>query len=492
MYLESIDGLNIAIQETPLYKSKRPSEKPILIDRCNFVINSIIQGNRHHWSLEDYGAVPLHRDILVSQLGARQYIDVLSLLKEADYIDVNDSYLSQTMAKKLNAKRVAVGLLPNVVAESKKYSLTAKSKEIGIAKVGVLSERSVKRFLKHKAKLINHYLKDTKVHSKIFNSISNLHFNYIDAENIRNKYIEGNANKDQAEFYDKSYKALKQINDYTTTNEFISSEHFYYTQSKKVDRVFHYYGNIPKNYRKHLSHKNGNKLAEIDLKNSQPFIITMAYIKELIANNKTQFYTNGLPQIDVVGPEGVDDRSIINKERNSIGSICVAKSISDTTSKLLKEVLSGTLYRTVAEYALLKGDKEFYDLYIKEYGKFKAKVLGEGLYFNYVPLKKIKPAEQYLRELYPDFMQWIRTNKQKNGYKSISIEAQKIESSLFINDLFTSLDAGAFAVPVHDSIIVKAGEVQYFKQKLFNIFAKQYPMLNVNIVKDLFKVEYYG
>ena len=214
MYLNSVEGLHTAIQGTNYYKTKRPTAKPILIDRCNFVINAIVQGNRHNWNVKDYGSVPLHRDILRAQLGCRENLTIINLLKDLDYIKVDDSYISQSYANKLNKKRVFAGQICNVFAESKKYSLTDKAKEYGIVHVGVLSEKSVKRFLKYKANLLRHYLKDTQIHSKIFYNLSNLYFNYEGAKKVHKEYTTDNTNKDQSEFYDVSYNALKKINNY--------------------------------------------------------------------------------------------------------------------------------------------------------------------------------------------------------------------------------------------------------------------------------------
>ena len=53
------------------------------------------------------------------------------------------------------------------------------------------------------------------------------------------------------------------------------------------------------------------------------------------------------------------------REGNKDTSICGVKSLNNNnTSNLLNEVLNGSLYKTIAEYALSVGDKDFHNLYI--------------------------------------------------------------------------------------------------------------------------------
>ena len=133
-----------------------------------------------------------------------------------------------------------------------------------------------------------------------------------------------------------------------------------------------------------------------------------------------------------------------------------------------------------------------FNLYTDDYSKFKAVVLGQGLYFNYMPLEVIKNAEKYLLELYPEFMRSVREKKRVNGYKTVSVEAQQIEANIFIESLYRGLEPGQFAVPVHDSIMIKQNEVEYFLIKLIDIFRVRFPLLSRQQVRDLFRVKNYG
>lgn len=491
MYLKSVNGLNIAIQQTELYKSKRPTAKKILIDRCNFLINSIVDGNRHKWNVSDYEAVPLNREILKQQLGNREYTVIKDLLSNLGYINIGIEYISPFKAAWLNKNRIEYGLYPNVKTESKKYSLTDKAKDKGIVKVGVLSPKTESRLLKYKSSLLKTYLKDKQIHSKIIFNLTELHFQNDKAVNIYNEYTLNNDNLEQALYYQNTFNVLKKMNTYSIAENFINCQDFYYTQSKLVNRVFHYYSTIPKQYREFLKHKTGGQLAEIDLKNSQPFIIVMNYINGLFApHNILNEKTKKSPNIEIDKMKGKGGKG----KGKEIDGICGAKSFLDLdTQNLLDSVLNGTFYKVVAEHGLKQGNKDYYNLYLNDYSTFKGKVLGEGLYFNLIPKDKIKESERYLLDMYPNFMEWVRKTKSKKGYKSISINAQITESDLFINDLFLSLEHEKhFAVPFHDSIIVKADEVNFYLDRLINIFENRFEMLDKEQIKKLFRISLYN
>jgi hypothetical protein len=427
MFLNSIDGLHTAVKQTNYYKSKGDKIKPILLDKVNFILNAIWLGNMHHWELSQFKPVPLHNKILRNMLGRYEAENIIKLLQEMDVIQVNHSYI--------------------IGKESKKYGLTDNAKTFKYIQVGILSGRMEKKILNYKNDLLNYYLKDKIIHSKIIHNLTKLSFNPATPKALT-ALNQNEKGTDKDKYYKSTYQALQEMNGYTSINQYIKCSNFYYTQSKKVNRVFHYFSTIPKPYRESLTLKDGTLLAEIDLKNSQPLIIGLNYL-------------NG-------------------------------KAMHTTTDKmLLGDILEGNFYNRIAKHALNKGDLEMHNLYTSNYGKFKATVLGQGMYFNYVPLEAVKNAETYLMGVYPDFMKYLREKKRVNGYKSISIEAQQIEAGIFINDLFTRLDNNHFAVPVHDSIIVKSNDVNQFLIKLIDIFRSKFPLLSRQQVQNLFRITYY-
>jgi hypothetical protein len=427
MFLNSIEGIHEAVKATNYYKSKGDKMKPVIIDKVNFFLNAINSGNLHHQDLFQFTPVPLHSKILRNMLGRYEAENIINILQEMDIIQVNHSY--------------------EIGKESKKYGLTDNAKNFKYTPVGVLSERMEKKILNYKNNLFNYYLKDKKIHSKIINNLTKLSFNPDNQKALTalNQNEKG-TNKDK--YYNNTYEALKEMNGYTSINQYIKCSNFYYTQSHKVNRVFHYFSTIPKAFRESLTLKDGTLLADLDLKNAQPLIMGLNYLKS------KRWYTT-------------------------------------SDKMLLNDLLSGNFYNKIAEHAKNKGDLEFYNLFTNDYGEFKATVLGQGLYYHYVPLDIIKNAEKYLRELYPDFMKNLREKKRVTGYKSVSIEAQQIEASIFIDGLFSQLDNDQFAVPVHDAVLVKSDEVEKFKIKLINIFRSKFTLLTHEQVQNLFRITYY-
>lgn len=447
MYLRSINNVHNELKETELYKGKRPSIKPLFIDRCNYLLNSIIHINKmKYWEdLSKFEPIPLNSTQLQLILG-RDYLSIVNTLQELDIIKINHSYLTTATLKATNINRKLKGL-KNIKAEvtNKTYSLTPKALEKGLIKVGVLSPRMEGKINEYRKKKFKEYLKEP-MHEQIINSTFQVEFNYInkEANEALNKY---DINTDKGQYFTETYSELKEINSYTETSQYIEDSNFYYTQSKKVDRVYHYYTTIPKAYRQALRHKDGSQLAEIDLSNSQPLIMGLNYL-----NSKT--------------------------------------TLTRSDKELRKDLLNANFYKRIAEHAKEKGDLEFYNLYENSYGELKRLILGEGLYFNYIPdFNKIKKAERYLLQCYPDFIHYLRNKKRLNGYKSVSQQAQQIEAKIFITGIFKDLKENDFALPVHDSLIVRKDEVKRYLNTLVENLINQFPTLTN--AKELFKIKTY-
>lgn len=450
MYLTSINGLHKDIATTEFYLTRRPKAKKVLIDKANWFIQSIINHQKHHKEFEKFQPVPLNSVILKNMLGCKDYQTIINILVDLEYIKVNHNYTSTAFINYCNSQRKAEGKQPltNVKPESKKYGITKKAFNEGITPVGVLTSNMRIKIRKYKVEKFNKYYKDEQVHRKIINSLMQLDFNPQNPNALEALHAEGMSNN-KKRFYEDIYNDLQELKNLKELDDYARCDFMYYTQSTNVDRVFHYFSNIPKAYRKSLTLKGGAQLAEIDLRNSQPLIIAMNYI--------------------------------------------MTKEIKFDTSDhmLFEDVVLGNLYSRLKDEALKNNDKELYELYSIDYNKFKAKVLGDGLYFNYVPLHKIRPMEKYLIDLYPSFMKQVRGLKLKNGYKSISHEAQKIESSIFITRLFSQLEPGDIAIPVHDSIIVEEDKVDYYVEKLIKIIKEKFSILDEYYIKKLLRVTYY-
>jgi hypothetical protein len=149
---------------------------------------------------------------------------------------------------------------------------------------------------------------------------------------------------------------------------------------------------------------------------------------------------------------------------------------------LVKSILNGDLYEAVAEYALQKGDYESYNEYKTNRSDFKTDVLAKGLFNVLLDENKMHKIESYLLEMFPQFMNWIRAEKIIDGYESVAQLAQRLEASIFIDGIF-DLDTGyeqfGFAVPIHDSLIVKEDEEAYWRTVLYSAFLAVFPLPHI-------------
>lgn len=446
VHLKTIKGLPENIRATPYYQNKRPSIQPVFIDKCNWLINSIIIGNKHYRELYQFEPVPLNKLIIRKQLGNKESTTIINLLEEMDIIMVDRSYLSSTQANITNRKRELLGIkkVP-VKAVSMKYGLTDKAKMMGLHTVPILSERMEKKFRIHKEDLLKKYLEDKQIHRKIIFNLTEIYFDFEKARPILNKVLV-NKNSLSHFHYQDCFNTLCTFNNLETIEDYIGCSQFHYTQAPRVNRVFHYFSNVPKVFRHCLSLKDGSGMSEIDLRNSQPLLMSLKFVED----NPT------------------------------------------SSCSILEDVLSGNFYQSIAEKVKAEGDIATYNLYLNDYSAFKALVLGEGLFYFVLPKNGVKAMEKHLTDMYPCFMKYIRNKKISEGYKSPSIEAQRLESDIFIRDLFISLHHGEFAVPIHDSILVKRAEVNLFMEKLVTIFETRFPHLSKEIITKLFSIKHFG
>lgn len=584
MYLESIKNLHREVKELDHYKSKGKVAKEICIDRYNLVIHLIVIRNKHVKEVKNYEMVEMSSRYLISMLDAREYKIIITNLRQMGILEVDDSYLTAALCKKIY-KETGVEVLPY----SKKYGLSDYAKSLDIIHVGVLSERTKLRYRKH---LKNKYdrMQKNPINKRIMGDI--LKLNFIGTKELLNREYDKDK-PNQKKYYEFSFRELQEmnkVNGYKSTTELAELPFYHYNSENKVNRVFHNYANVPSEFRYHLMHKDKSALAEIDRSNSQPSLIVMNFYKDLkngeLGLNNTSSTSSvdslirsiySLDNNDVgddwynqldntnntahdtfsdndntnntisdlntneynyafknagfgstfLGQESTSDNLSEKSTKNTNNSlkieakekggdiggegtrgICVAEIRNDDVlenfinqlenlcdnkdaSQIIWDVLDGVFYKRVAEQALKDGDTDFYNLFTDDYSEFKSKVLGQGLYFILIPVEEVKPSEKYLMELYPTFMSWLRERKYKTDYKTISIEAQRLESDIFIRQLYTDLDEDKFAIPIHDSIICKVEDVEFFRNRLIKIVQDTFSDFPPSLFEDIFKVKEY-
>jgi hypothetical protein len=118
-------------------------------------------------------------------------------------------------------------------------------------------------------------------------------------------------------------------------------------------------------------------------------------------------------------------------------------------------------------------------MYKSDRSEFKTQVLANGLFNVLLPIDKAHILERYLLEMYPQFITYLRAEKVLNDYKYVSQLAQRLEASIFIDGIFDAdlgTDFFGFAVPIHDSLIVKETEEDYWRALLYQKFIEVFEL----------------
>jgi hypothetical protein len=468
MFLYSVSGLNLAVQNSETYQNvttreNNPMVGNLLIDKCNVFVHSIILKNL--WNLKRGAIKPvrLSKQTLSDQLGNGIYISTVKrILNELNVIHSDGFYNTQ----RLN---------PNKPPSSKSYVITDEWLSKGIAKVGVLDKRTIKKYRIWKTKQFNQLLTQ-RVHKRIMRNLSEL---YMDEEVAISAFnnlipfdedISTNDPKLRILHYASSFDTLCRLNTYESDKTMLKDDSFFYDKSK-TNRIYHTYANVPSVYRESLRHKDGSSLIELDLKNSQPTMLLLYYI------------TNNTKRPTYIEQRIKQAKERDNNRRYISGSFrpCNDRFMEEYPS-LVKSILNGDLYEAVAEYALQKGDYESYNEYKTNRSDFKTDVLAKGLFNVLLDENKMHKIESYLLEMFPQFMNWIRAEKVIDGYESVAQLAQRLEASIFIDGIF-DLDTGyeqfGFAVPIHDSLIVKEDEEAYWRTVLYSAFLAVFPLPHI-------------
>jgi hypothetical protein len=250
----------------------------------------------------------------------------------------------------------------------------------------------------------------------------------IDAEGARN-YIEQN-------IYDN-----EEYSSYNISVDLIESKSFFFTVDSTAGRVHNNITNLSRNLRPFLRYNN-EKLVEIDIANSQPFLFNI-----LINNYGT--YNNNLRGI-------YDTNSILSYVTSKKTDILIYR---DTTS-------SGKFY----EY--LMDNLEIYE----DRSEFKVRFFKKVFYSKENPYY-INEERKRFTELFPNVSQIISYYK-KDDYRNLAISLQRAEAEIMINKVVPKLAAnGIYALTIHDSILTTLDKSETVKEIILREIENQYGLV---------------
>lgn len=243
--------------------------------------------------------------------------------------------------------------------------------------------------------------------------------------------------------------------------EKITRREWYYNIDQNVGRFHSNITNLKKELRNYITYQ-GQKLVNVDIKNSQPLFSTLLLNKEFYSRN-TLCNISSIPNY----------QSLLSNSYHSYSSliIMVVKSLkkpdNEDIKKYNKYVNSGSFYEQIFE--------EMYP--DQPFDKAKAKTMMFMIYFsrnNYMGQPKAEPKKRF-KKLFPNTYKVFRLLKLCD-YTALSRILQRIESNIIIQNVVPRISRERADLPIftiHDSIVTTLGNEHYtsdiIQQEIFRI-----------------------
>lgn len=241
----------------------------------------------------------------------------------------------------------------------------------------------------------------------------------------------------------KRYKATYSIHKF-------ANQDFYYSVDKNVGRFHSNFTNIKSELRNYITY-DGQKLVNIDIKNSQPLFSTLL-LKEDFYNQKSQY----LNIYNITS-----SFKLLSNNKQSYNSIiimlvkCLVKYDKQAVEQYLGYVNSGEFYKKISD--LIYPGKVFDKKYIK------------GLIFTvffsnnkFIGQPGGEPKKDF-RTKFPEVYNVFRLIK-KNNHRALSHILQRIESELIIKNVAKRISKERPDLPIftiHDSVATTLGNEGY-------------------------------
>ena len=249
--------------------------------------------------------------------------------------------------------------------------------------------------------------------------------------------------KGKASRWEKRYKAIAAIDK-------IANKEFYYSVDENVGRFHSNLTNLKKELRNYLTY-NGQKLVNIDIKNSQPLFSTILFYQDFYKENSQFINIYNIPS----------SHTILSNTKHPFSSstIMVVKALerinNHDINKYTEMVNSGEFYQQVSKlmYPFAKFDKK------------KIKTMVFVVFFSkniYMGQDRALPKREF-KALFPSTYEIFKLLKRRN-HTALAHILQRIESIIMIQNVTIRIARERPDLPIftiHDSVVTTVGNDDY-------------------------------
>lgn len=405
----SVSGFDKLYRDCKSYNELGDLKRGEMYDKCNWIISKIYLHNLYMDEPDNY-LVNISRKVLKKHLGSRDYLNVLDMLIELDIVHKNPKYSKQHFSKSysLTSKALSMGIIEVEITDKKFSSRILKIKEEEYQ--NVFTNPVLRKILENTAKLMV-VESDEYYKGKILVIGDDEMDNDVDPEE---KLI--NENKQKYERYKAFYNEFKILNKITSPREVYNSNICYKPSIAKSGRVYHTVASIPRHIRHSMRANEDELIWEVDMSSAQPSILMLEWLKYIKNKN-----------------------SISESEKKEY-QICY------------ELVVKGRIYDYIK-----RNTTQLSNL---EYSKMKQAIL---IVIN--DRLKSTPLYKELKVLFPNFMNWVNSNKPTKGDNIVSAIGQSTEAKIFV-DTYAKLPDNSFFLIIHDCIICTEQDTKLVKDKL--------------------------
>jgi hypothetical protein len=397
-----------------------------IYDKCNWLITYLFRKqmlDEKNKDKPDNFFINISSDILIQYLGSRDYRKIIELLISKNILVSNDRYSAGRFSKSYTFTEKAL--------EGDRIEVEIQSPEF-IKKLTKIQEKEYKRALE--TPLFKRIIENTSqlkiveeegyYKENLFKATDEEKENDIDPEERLKENIH------QYYRYDSFYNEFKNLSNDTSVENLFQSRIYQSPIIADSGRVYHTIAATPRYIRHSMRHIKGDYLWEVDMSAAQPSLLILSWlITEEIKNAETEL--------------------------------------------LLKLILKGDLYEYVKTHSKYFGSLEYY---------IRKKEILQALYEEYTSTIRNKS----LYELFPSFMGWINSIKEKEGYKRVSYIGQSQEAKIFV-EVYKELPEEMFGLIIHDSIMCLERDTAQIKNKLVERTKEIFPILQEYDLSSLFK-----